>query len=302
MSKRPFLQIARCIACLLLVALAGFAHAGCSLRPYDVGFQFSDAALAARDAFYASLCDESFAELIALPDSRLHGRLRAPTERRLLSTGNPYPEIASHLGLEGGPVVSFVVETDGSIRHVILIQSSDHRLLDEGAVRLIEQSAFDKPGTLDGLPVRTLVSMRVSFVLNGSQALPASLTDSAIIDFGNRMMNYCNRGDADGLYAEFDALSGAGYTVRDLKQQLRIYNGLYGQIVSARFVGLLAIRKDNGFVTFPLVYALGLDRPGEEEILMTVGITVHSGTPRLASFSLNRARLRQGRPSKSTVH
>jgi hypothetical protein len=48
------------------------------LKPYDIGFPFSDAALGARDAFFASLCDESFAELVVDPDPRLKERFRLP--------------------------------------------------------------------------------------------------------------------------------------------------------------------------------------------------------------------------------
>jgi hypothetical protein len=66
-----FCAFARWVIIFLFWAIPLAGHAACSLKPYDIGFPFSDAALEARDAFFASLCDESFAELVVDPDPRL---------------------------------------------------------------------------------------------------------------------------------------------------------------------------------------------------------------------------------------
>jgi hypothetical protein len=132
--------IARWVIIVLFWAAPLVGHAACSLKPYDIGFPFSDAALEARDAFFASLCDESFAELVVDPDPRLKERFRSPSLDGPLE--NPgYPTKARRLNLRGPTVVAYVIETDGSVDHVIVIQSSGYRVLDDAEGVLRETTA-----------------------------------------------------------------------------------------------------------------------------------------------------------------
>jgi TonB family protein len=295
------------VALLLLCVSPGFVYAGCSLKPYDGGFEYSASALEARDAFYASLCDQSFFELVMLPDPRLKERISAPSGRREL-VKQSFPEQARLYELEGIPVVSYVVETDGSVNHAITIQSSGHKMLDEDAVARVKQLHFDSPPTLDGLPVRVMATIKVTFKLDGLGAhLPGAVSDEVIIALGNRLIDYCNRGDVDSMYEELDSLGKKKWNRADLKQQLRIYNGFYGQIASARYSGRLTsefTRQLTNEITtdvpaYGLGYELTLDRSSVEMIWMAVTIVDRGGTVRIVDFEMNRGLfIRRHRASK----
>jgi TonB family protein len=294
----------------LLCAAPRLGYAGCSLKPYDLGFSFSDAALEFRDAFFASLCDQSFFELVMLPDPRLKERITAPAGRRQL-VKQSFPEQAGRLGLEGTAVVAYVVETDGSVNHAITIESSGHKMLDDAAVAQTKTIHFDSPGTLDGLPVRVMLTHKVDFKLNGFDGhLPAAVSDEVIIALGNRLIDYCNRRDVDSLYGELDSVGKKTWSLADLKQELRIYNGLYGQIAAARYHGRLTpelTRQITREITtdvpaYGFGYELKLDRSSVEKIWMTVTIVDRGGTVRIVDFEIRRGLLIRRHRASKDVH
>ena len=263
-------------------------HAACSLKPYDTGFPFSDAALEARDAFYASLCDESFAELVVDPDPRLKERFRPPSHDGPLETPE-YPAKARRWNLKGKTVVAYVIETDGSVDHVIVIQSSGYRLLDDAAVDTQRRVHFHTPGAVDGIPVRVLVAREFLFVVPGQAIrVSAGLTDGFIATLGSHLIDLCNRADFDALYDELDEPGQRGTSRMDLKQQLRLYNGLYGLIVAARFEGILRETTADGIKVYELAYALDLDRPGAENVLLAVAVAENGPGMRVRGFSIDR--------------
>jgi TonB family protein len=271
------------------------------LKPYDTGFPFSDAALEARDAFLASLCDESFAELVVEPDPRLKERFRSPSHDGPWE--NPeYPTKARRWNLRGPTVVAYVIETDGSVDHVIVIQSSGYRVLDDAAVDTQRRAHFSTPGALDGLPVRVLATRRLLFVEPGHAVrVPAALTDGFIATLGAHLIDLCNRGDFDTLYDELDESGQRGTSRMDLKKQLRLYNGLYGLITAARYEGVLRETTAGGSKGYELAYALDLDRPGAENVLLAVAVTVHPEGTRVRSFRIDRGMtFRRRRPDGAT--
>jgi protein TonB len=87
------------------------------------------------------------------------------------SRSDVYPDIARRQNLQGTVVLAFVVERDGSIQHVAVIESSGYAVLDEAAAGWIEKGGFHSPATLDGQPVRELLYFPVQFKLTGPQKI-----------------------------------------------------------------------------------------------------------------------------------
>ncbi len=75
-----------------------------------------------------------------------------------------YPEIAQQNGIQGLVLVKFIVETDGSLSNIKVIQSPDTSLTAE-AVRVISNSPKWEPGRQRNLPVRVMFTMPVNFRL-----------------------------------------------------------------------------------------------------------------------------------------
>ena len=296
-----FCAFARWVIIFIFWAIPLAGHAACSLKPYDIGFPFSDAALEARDAFFASLCDESFAELVVDPDPRLKERFRPASHDGPLE--NPeYPAKARQWNLKGKTVVAYVIETDGSVEHVIVIQSSGYQLLDDVAVDNQRRAHFDTPGALDGIPVRVLVTRELLFVESGHAVrVSATLTDRFIATLGAHLIDLCNRANFDTLYDELDEQGQRDTSRIDLKQQLRLYNGLYGLITAARFEGILRETTADGSKVYELAYALDLERPGAENVLLTVTVAENPLGLRVRSFRIDRRMtIRRRRPASAT--
>jgi len=75
-----------------------------------------------------------------------------------------YPEIAQQNGIQGLVLVKFIVEIDGSLSNIKVIQSPDTSLTAE-AVRVISNSPKWEPGRQRNDPVRVLFTMPVNFRL-----------------------------------------------------------------------------------------------------------------------------------------
>ena len=75
-----------------------------------------------------------------------------------------YPEIAQQNGIQGLVLVKFIVEIDGSLSNIKVIQSPDTSLTAE-AVRVISNSPKWEPGRQRNHPVRVLFTMPVNFRL-----------------------------------------------------------------------------------------------------------------------------------------
>lgn len=73
-----------------------------------------------------------------------------------------YPLVAQENGIEGRVVVQFIIEKDGTITNIKIVNSVDHAL-DKEALRIASMSPNWKPGKKDGNPVRTLFTFPVIF-------------------------------------------------------------------------------------------------------------------------------------------
>ena len=75
-----------------------------------------------------------------------------------------YPLEAQRKRIEGKVVVSFLLETDGTLSHV-KVEQSDHPLLDREALRVVGKMPQWTPGVDKGKPCRTLFAIPVVFQL-----------------------------------------------------------------------------------------------------------------------------------------
>lgn len=76
-----------------------------------------------------------------------------------------YPEAAKLNNVTGRVIVKLVVEKDGSVDHIEILQSVDP-LLDAEALRVVSTLPnFDKPGILNGKPVAVNYMIPITFTL-----------------------------------------------------------------------------------------------------------------------------------------
>lgn len=77
-----------------------------------------------------------------------------------------YPPECADFGIQGRVYLSFIIEKDGSVSNVKILRGI-HSGLDQEAKRLIKEMPLWKPGeNANGIKVRTLLRIPVSFRLN----------------------------------------------------------------------------------------------------------------------------------------
>ena len=75
-----------------------------------------------------------------------------------------YPAISQEEGTQGRVIVGFVIEPDGSITNIEVVESVD-TYLDRAATQLVSKMPKWNPGTVSGRPVRTSYRIPVTFRL-----------------------------------------------------------------------------------------------------------------------------------------
>ncbi len=75
-----------------------------------------------------------------------------------------YPLIAQENGIQGKVIVGFIVEKDGSLSNIEVLESIDPNL-DKEALRVINALEKFSPGKMHGTPVRTSMTLPVTFKL-----------------------------------------------------------------------------------------------------------------------------------------
>ena len=83
-----------------------------------------------------------------------------------------YPEQAKNDSIEGRVVLTFVVETDGSITDPKVVRGV-HPLLDAEALRVVKLMPKWEPGYQNGAPVRVKYNIPVTFKLGEPSSLPS---------------------------------------------------------------------------------------------------------------------------------
>jgi len=75
-----------------------------------------------------------------------------------------YPVVAQKTGIQGKVYVSFIVDRDGGVTDVKVLQSVDP-LLDREALRVVRSLPRWKPGKQRGVPVRVSYTVPINFIL-----------------------------------------------------------------------------------------------------------------------------------------
>ena len=83
-----------------------------------------------------------------------------------VETNISYPQDAVDQNTEGTVYVSFVVDEKGKVVHPIVSGKSAGNSLDEEAVKVVKQMPAWKPGLVKGKPVKTRLSLPVTFKLD----------------------------------------------------------------------------------------------------------------------------------------
>jgi protein TonB len=108
---------------------------------------------------------QGVAPVVSVPEP-IRGLQEGMTLPVVLADAKPvYTPEAMRMGIYGDVVVDAVVEVDGSVREATIVQSIDDRYgLDDAAVRAAKQFKF-KPATMNGKPVRSVVTIEMTFTL-----------------------------------------------------------------------------------------------------------------------------------------
>lgn len=102
-----------------------------------------------------------YVEVDELPEFPIDGQAGL---MRYLTQHIRYPQAAWSRGIQGMVLCQFVVEADGRISGVQVLQGV-HRWLDEEAVRVLKGMPRWRPGKLKGQPVRVRYTLPVAFRL-----------------------------------------------------------------------------------------------------------------------------------------
>jgi len=109
-----------------------------------------------------TVSDEPFSMVEFMPTFR-GGDLN--TFREWVKKRTNYPKEAIDRGIKGKVFLTFIIEPDGSVSNVIVVQGV-HPLIDSEAVKAIEASPVWSPGLQRGQPVRVRFSMYLNFTSN----------------------------------------------------------------------------------------------------------------------------------------
>lgn len=78
-----------------------------------------------------------------------------------------YPAIAKENGVEGKPLVEFIVEADGTIKDIIAGRNGKSSYVDEALANLIKRMPTWKPGKCNGEAVAVKFSLSISCIKLG---------------------------------------------------------------------------------------------------------------------------------------
>lgn len=82
-----------------------------------------------------------------------------------------YPQIALENGIQGNVLIKFIVEKDGSVYNIQVIQSPDKSLSD-AVVAVFQRSPKWVPGKEQNEPVRVTYTLPVSFKIQQQEVIP----------------------------------------------------------------------------------------------------------------------------------
>ncbi len=75
-----------------------------------------------------------------------------------------YPLRAKRMGIEGWVKIRFVVDENGRVGRIKVLESHPKGVFEDATIRAVSRWRF-KPGTVDGVPVKTMVETSIKFKL-----------------------------------------------------------------------------------------------------------------------------------------
>ena len=142
------------------------AHAECTVDPSRsrMALALSAEALAIRNRLFLAICATDGGELVDVTDPTLGTRLEQPRHVSMPPgpSPNPGPGESQHTGTV---LLAYLIDLDGSVRQVTVLEGSGHKELDEAAVETWSHGKFAAPAKLDGRPVRALSYTKMPFTV-----------------------------------------------------------------------------------------------------------------------------------------
>jgi TonB family protein len=103
--------------------------------------------------------------------------------RNFIAKKVTYPEVAKKAGASGRVYITFIVGDDGYVKDVKLAKGSGFSMLDEEAIRVINELPRWTPGKQRGLAVNVSYTVPINFQLNDDKVMDAGSTQKNGIDF-----------------------------------------------------------------------------------------------------------------------
>ena len=151
---------------ILSVATPFLTNAECAVDPSRsrMTLALPADALAIRNRLFLAICENDGGELIDVTDPTLGTRLEQPRHVSMPPgpVPNPGPGESHHTGTV---LLAYLIDLDGSVRQVTVLESSGHKELDEAAVETWSHGKFAAPAKLDGRPVRALSYTKMPFTV-----------------------------------------------------------------------------------------------------------------------------------------
>jgi len=152
-------------------------------------------------ALAAALALGSVATAAAQAPVRVGGDIKEP--RRIYDVKPVYPEIAQQGGIQGIVIIEAIIGVDGSVEEARILRPVP--LLDQAALDAVTQWRYT-PTLLNGQPVRVVMTVTVTFNLDGPQAArevnPDPLVMQRPADDVGGLLDYAKALQARGLLAE----------------------------------------------------------------------------------------------------
>ncbi len=146
-----------------------------------------------------------------------------------------YPEEVYHNGIGGKVIASFVVETNGELSNIEILDSPDQRLSEE-VVHVLEKSPHWKPGEIAGQPVRVRKMVPVDFQLpDDGDTLSENGPEAA-------------GGNVLGLSHVVNDAPQANGTLDDINETANQTSGVF---VDSQYEYILPANKTTTLVTYP---------------------------------------------------
>ena len=148
------------------------------------------------------------------------------------------------------------------------------------------------------------IFLMLPLVVNAATGdVPYEFSVGDIVALGNRIVDYSNRLDVEGLYSEMDevALARRKITKAGLKRQLQLNHALWGLISAAAYQGEMDVDVDMDVPVKKLAYDILLDRPGREDIVLAITATAGAKGLRIVEFSIERGILVKARGTSTAT-